>query len=692
MIEKVFLEVINMSLTASVVIVAVIFARLCLKKAPKIYSYVLWSVVLFRLLCPFSFSADFSLFGVVESASTEQGRIEYISGDVVNTVDTNNIFLQEDNDASDAEINIEAIDNINDNTNINSSVETITEENSIISETNIIEIGAGIWLAGIFVILTYSIVSFMLLKKKLKDAVCEENNIYITTNVKTPFVCGILRPRIYLPAFLNESEKEYIILHEKLHIKRLDHIIKLVSFGALCLHWFNPLVWAAFLLSGTDMEMSCDEAVIKKFGNGVIKDYSTSLLTLATGRHIINGTPLAFGEGDTGKRIKNILKLKKPAVITIVLAIIFCVVLGIILLANPKDNNTENNDTDNIVADNSTEDVESTSADEVSTISEDDTEENTEATTEADYDTLNYNLDLWRDGTVRDGKYGFEVKGISKEDNCIYSKRVWDYFGEPVEDASFSFTEDCAFFVNYEMDKLDYKSVDLDAFADVAVDNQCIVKFRDNKVFEAYIKSVYFQQGVNVNYNNSLYSDTYYVEYIEEEGVLENEFTLARYEVVDIADCEGDEVIEVYIENNGETGLFIAKDAKGNQLMLLCAHASRAGWTNIYLGEIDGEYYIMELDIEDRYNHGAYRYEVYRIKDSEYANPISGAGFTFHEGMNYNDEVFKQWADNMEYYLENSLLLVSSQEGVLRTESVCEIDKYNYNTLNIGERMKSITN
>lgn len=683
MIEKVFLEVINMSLTASIVIVAVILARLLLKKAPKIYSYVLWSVVLFRLLCPFSFSADFSLFGVVENASTEQGRIEYISGDVSNTVNTNNMLSQKDNDASDTAINIEAPDNINDNTNINSSVDTLTEENSIISDTNIIEIGAGIWIAGILVILAYSIVSFILLKKKLKDAICEENNIYITTNVKTPFVCGILRPRIYLPAFLNESEKEYILLHEKLHIKRCDHIIKLVSFAALCLHWLNPLVWAAFLLSGTDMEMSCDEAVIKKFGNGVIKDYSTSLLTLATGRHIINGTPLAFGEGDTGKRIKNILKIKKPAVITIILALIFCVVLAIILLANPKDNNTENNDTDNIVADNSTEEVESTSADEISTISEDDTEESTEATTEADYDTLNYSLELWRDGTVRDGKYQFEVEGISKEDNCIYSEKVWDYFGEPIEDVPLSFTEDCAFFVNYEMDKRDYKRVDFDTFADMATDNSCVVKFKDNKIFEAYIYSTYYKYGVSPLDRDEILNDDFALEYIEDEGVFENEFTLERYEVADVADCEGEEIIEAYTSKDG-IGLFIVKDAAGNRLQILWID----GWENIYLGQIDGEYYLLRLHIEDRYTHGYHSYEAYRIKDREHVNLISGAHFDFGNGVEYDDALFRQWVEKMEYYLENSRLVINSQGDGLRTEDVCEIDKYNYDTLSLAPRMK----
>lgn len=162
----------------------------------------------------------------------------------------------------------------------------------------------------------------MKLQKRLKNAVRERDNIYLAEHLETPFVMGIIRPRIYLPASLTDKEKRYIILHEEMHIKRFDHIVKIFSFFVLCLHWFNPLVWAAFFISGKDMEMSCDEAVIKQLGSNVKKEYSASLLTLATGRRVIGGTPLAFGEGDTKGRIKNVLNYKKPAFWVVVLAVI----------------------------------------------------------------------------------------------------------------------------------------------------------------------------------------------------------------------------------------------------------------------------------------------------------------------------------------------------------------------------------
>ncbi|MEG1783231.1 MAG: M56 family metallopeptidase, partial [Oscillospiraceae bacterium] len=156
-------------------------------------------------------------------------------------------------------------------------------------------------------------------------------NIYTSPSITSPFVMGLFSPKIYLPASLTARERDYILLHEQTHIKRLDHAVKLFCFFVLCVHWFNPLVWVAFFLSGRDMELSCD----------VKKDYSTSLLTLATGRRIVGGTPLAFGEGDTKSRIKNVLNYKKPAFWVIVVSVIAVVAIGVGLMANPKEKSAE---------------------------------------------------------------------------------------------------------------------------------------------------------------------------------------------------------------------------------------------------------------------------------------------------------------------------------------------------------------
>ncbi len=180
----------------------------------------------------------------------------------------------------------------------------------------------------------------MKFKKCLVDSVLNKDNIYISNNINTAFVMRTIKPKIYLPSNLNDEEREYILPHEQTHIKRFDHFIKIIGFVALCLHWFNPLVWLAFFVSGKDMEMSCDEIVIKKLGNNVKKDYSSSLLTLATDRRMVGGTPLAFGEGDTKNRIKNVLNYKKPAFWTVLISLIIVLFIIIRLMANPKRQQT----------------------------------------------------------------------------------------------------------------------------------------------------------------------------------------------------------------------------------------------------------------------------------------------------------------------------------------------------------------
>lgn len=309
MLDTVFLKVLNMSYTASYVILAVLLVRLLLKKAPKSFSYALWSVVLFRLVCPWSFESAFSLLSI-GGRTTEQFQPfpeQFVTlGTIRGHVETNGSGM------------------------IPSPVSPSPKEPLF---ENIFTL---IWLIGIAALMIYSVVMLLKLKKQLKGAVHDTENIYLSANLVTPFVMGVIRPKIYLSLSLSETEKRYILLHEQTHIRRFDHLIRLVGFLVLCVHWFNPLVWVAFFLSGRDMEMSCDETVIKKLGSDVKKEYSSSLLSLATGRRIIGGTPLAFGEGDTKSRIKNVLNYKKPPFWIAVGAIVLCGVLIAGFVANPR--------------------------------------------------------------------------------------------------------------------------------------------------------------------------------------------------------------------------------------------------------------------------------------------------------------------------------------------------------------------
>ena len=312
----------NMSLTASVAIVLVILLRLLLKKAPKVISYALWGVVLFRLLCPVSIGSNFSVYNLFDAPAQESGTItsviEYVPSNIVHT------------EYPSVALPVPVISDV-----INDVLPQGQEQLVADPLEAPMSFATYAWMIGVLVMAIYSIVSYIRLRRKLSVVVPLRDNIFIADDIKSPFVVGLFRPKIYLPCNLGDKEQEYIILHEQHHIKRLDHVMKALAFLALAIHWFNPLVWVAFILASKDMEMSCDEAVIRKVDGDVRADYSASLLTLATGRRIIAGTPLAFGEGDTKGRINNLSKWKKPAVWVVLIAVVACAVLAVTVLTNP---------------------------------------------------------------------------------------------------------------------------------------------------------------------------------------------------------------------------------------------------------------------------------------------------------------------------------------------------------------------
>lgn len=302
MLEQIFLKVIDMSLAASLIILIVFLARVLLKRFPKYISYMLWSVVLFRLLCPFTFESKISLVpdlkptfyeyvlekdGVLTEAS-EDFAVPYTGGETKDELDAAQVMPSQShsdrNTVKDAEISWQKL---------------------------FVLFGKYVWISGIGVMLLYSVISFVKIRNKVLVSIPFKDNIYITDEPVTPFVMGIFNPQIYLPGCLSEKEQEYIILHEQFHIRRFDHIVKPVAFATLCLHWFNPLAWISFILFCKDMEMSCDEAVVKKMGENIRADYSASLLALSTKHCIVRGMSVNFGEGDTKSRVKNLAAFRK---------------------------------------------------------------------------------------------------------------------------------------------------------------------------------------------------------------------------------------------------------------------------------------------------------------------------------------------------------------------------------------------
>jgi Antirepressor regulating drug resistance, predicted signal transduction N-terminal membrane component len=313
MTGKLFLQILSMSYTASYVIIFVVIARLLLKKMPKVFSYMLWSVVLFRLICPFNFASIWSLIPEKSAKLPIMSNYSQLA-------------------QSDSKITV--VDHIN-----NSALTRQMPTNGIQSIQGWIIVGEIIWLIGIAVLVGYSVVSLLQLRYRLVGAVKLDSNIYLADHINSPFVIGTIHPRIYLPSTLSEKEQKYTILHEQAHIRRLDHIIKILAFTGLTVHWFNPLVWVAFFLSGNDMEMSCDESVMKNIDTDIRSDYSALLLSLATGRKVIKGVPLAFCEGDIKGRIKNVMNYKRPAfwVVIVTITVVMIVVAG--LAVNPHTQN-----------------------------------------------------------------------------------------------------------------------------------------------------------------------------------------------------------------------------------------------------------------------------------------------------------------------------------------------------------------
>lgn len=312
--QAVFAKILNMSITGSIVIAVVLLARLTLKRAPKIYSYALWAVVLFRLLCPLSITAGLSVLKPIP-VTTAPGISAVSYQSVAQAVQEN----------TPAPIRQEAV----------------SPQPAEQSETSPMQIAAYIWLAGASMMALYSVAQYLALRRRLAEAAPLQGEIYLTDRISSPFVMGIFQPRIYLPSSTPMEERRFIVAHERHHIRRGDPVWKLLGYIALCLHWFNPLVWLAFCLAGKDMEMSCDEAVIKRLGEHIRADYSQALLRLATHKRIVSGMPLAFGEGDTKGRVRNMAKWKKPKVWVSALCVVLCLVILAACALNPKQKETE---------------------------------------------------------------------------------------------------------------------------------------------------------------------------------------------------------------------------------------------------------------------------------------------------------------------------------------------------------------
>ena len=307
-----FLNILNMSIAASWLILAVVLLRFLLKKAPKWIIVLLWGIVALRLAVPFSFESALSLIPSAETFNAH--NIQYETPAISSGIPAVN----------------NAVNPVLGETFAPNSVGSI---NPLYIWTLVV---SAIWLVGIAAMLLYAVISYVRVRQSVAERVPYEGNIFLCDHVKSPFILGLVRPKIYLPSSMDEAAMGPVIAHEKAHLARRDHWWKPLGFLILTVHWFNPLCWIAYVLLCRDIELACDEKVIRQMDLNGKKQYSTALLEFSTGRRLVTICPLAFGEVGVKERVKNVLNYKKPAFWLIVVAIIACGVVTVCFATNPK--------------------------------------------------------------------------------------------------------------------------------------------------------------------------------------------------------------------------------------------------------------------------------------------------------------------------------------------------------------------
>lgn len=309
--SELFLKIVNMSISASWIVVAVLALRFCLKKAPKWVNALLWGIVAVRMVFPFSIESVLSLMPSAETISptimmeqtpSVQTGVPVLNH-VINPVISGSLTPAPGASANPLQIWIPVL--------------------------------AWIWLFGIAALFLYSAVSYWCLRRKVCEAVILRDNIYQSENVCSPFVLGIIRPKIYLPYHMDSREMGHVIAHEQTHICRRDHWWKPLGFLLLTIHWFNPLMWLSYVLLCRDIELACDEKVIREMSNEQRADYTQALVACSVDRRLIAACPLAFGEIGVKERVKSVMNYKKPAFWIVLASVIVCAVIAVCFLTNP---------------------------------------------------------------------------------------------------------------------------------------------------------------------------------------------------------------------------------------------------------------------------------------------------------------------------------------------------------------------
>lgn len=313
-LSDVFLKLLNMTISAGWLALAVMILRPVLYRAPKYIRCFLWGLVAIRLIFPLKIESVLSL---LPSSETVPSDIVYSK---VPTVHTGVTFL---------------------NSAVNPIISSELAPDPLSSAYSPIQVllfaASLIWVAGVAVLLIYSAVSYIRVRLRVRESVWQSENIYICDRIDTPFILGIIKPKIYIPSSMGSADSEFVIYHEKAHLERRDHLWKPLGFLLLSVYWFNPLLWVSYILFCRDIEFATDEKVINERGGGIKKEYSTALLNCSAKKKILSACPLAFGETGVKSRIKSVLNYKRPAFWAVCVSILLCVAVAVCFLTDPKD-------------------------------------------------------------------------------------------------------------------------------------------------------------------------------------------------------------------------------------------------------------------------------------------------------------------------------------------------------------------
>lgn len=364
MLQNIFTYLFNNGLRVSVVILIVFVVRLFFRNVPKKYSYILWMIVGIYLLCPVMVSSPISIYNLVNNTSDMAAKNCFLSAnlnfwgnkaekiknnnsdrksnirtDKKSSIESNNNNVEKSNLKSNEVSNSNKSYDISAMTDI-SNKQTMAVWKNFITRDFMLSAVSYIWLFGCIFLIAWNMFWFWRIKKNISMAIRWKDNIYECDNISTPFVLGIVKAKIYIPFHLGKKEREYILLHEYYHIQRKDQFIKLCAYLLCIIYWFHPLVWISYFAMIRDMEMSCDEYVLKHSANDIRADYSTLLLDFATKTQAFSAGLLAFGESDTRRRVKNIMKFTTRKKWVGIVAAVVIIITGISCLTNAV-NNTE---------------------------------------------------------------------------------------------------------------------------------------------------------------------------------------------------------------------------------------------------------------------------------------------------------------------------------------------------------------